>query len=203
MKAGFFTVFKMDKKDEILEKALDHFLKKGSKIITMNDIAHEFGLSKKTLYALFENKEALLNEAVGLLWNNFLNEIETIRNNNENPLVKIIQIYTIGIEKISTVNPIFLASLKKYHRDVMSEYDKYKSFMFENVVKPLLEEAKKQKLIREDIDIALFHYINFEDIDEKLWKYKVFEKHTIKAALDYFIILKLKGIVTKDNFDLI
>ena len=193
----------MEKKVEIIEKALDHFLKKGSKIITMDDIANEFGLSKKTLYSMFENKEALLNEAVDLLWNNFLTEVETIRNSNENPLKKIILIYAIGIQKISNINPIFLASLKKYHHEVMCEYDRNKSIMYEKIVKPLLEEAKSQKLIQEDVNIELFHYINFEDIDEKLWKYKIFEKYTVEEALDYFIILKLKGIVTKENFDLL
>jgi AcrR family transcriptional regulator len=193
----------MEKKVEIIEKALDHFLKKGSKIITMDDIANEFGLSKKTLYSMFENKEALLNEAVDLLWNNFLNEVETVRKSNENPLKKIILIYTIGIQKISNINPIFLASLKKYHHEVMCEYDRHKSIMYEKIVKPLLEEAKSQKLIQEDVNIELFHYINFDDIDEKLWKYKIFEKYTVEEALDYFIILKLKGIVTKENFDLL
>lgn len=193
----------MEKKVEIIEKALDHFLKKGSKIITMDDIANEFGLSKKTLYSMFENKEALLNEAVDLLWNNFLNEVETVRNSNENPLKKIILIYTIGIQKISNINPIFLASLKKYHHEVMCEYDRHKSIMYEKIVKPLLEEAKSQKLIQEDVNIELFHYINFDDIDEKLWKYKIFEKYTVEEALDYFIILKLRGIVTKENFDLL
>lgn len=193
----------MEKKVEIIEKALDHFLKKGSKIITMDDIANEFGLSKKTLYSMFENKEALLNEAVDLLWNNFLTEVEAIRNSNENPLKKIILIYAIGIQKISNINPIFLASLKKYHHEVMCEYDRHKSIMYEKIVKPLLEEAKSQKLIQEDVNIELFHYINFDDIDEKLWKYKIFEKYTVEEALDYFIILKLKGIVTKENFDLL
>lgn len=193
----------MEKKVEIIEKALDHFLKKGSKIITMDDIANEFGLSKKTLYSMFENKEALLNEAVDLLWNNFLTEVETVRKSNENPLKKIILIYTIGIQKISNINPIFLASLKKYHHEVMCEYDRHKSIMYEKIVKPLLEDAKSQKLIQEDVNIELFHYINFDDIDEKLWKYKIFEKYSVEEALDYFIILKLKGIVTKENFDLL
>lgn len=193
----------MEKKVEIIEKALDHFLKKGSKIITMDDIANEFGLSKKTLYSMFENKEALLNEAVDLLWNNFLTEVETIRNSNENPLKKIILIYAIGIQKISNINPIFLASLKKYHHEIMCEYDRHKSIMYEKIVKPLLEDAKNQKLIQEDVNIELFHYINFDDIDEKLWKYKIFDKYSVEVALNYFIILKLKGIVTEKNFNLL
>lgn len=193
----------MDRKAEILEKALDHFLKNGSKVITMDDLAHEFGLSKKTLYSLFENKEMLLTESIDLLWHNFLEEVHVIKKNEDNPLSKIIQIYASAIQKISTINPIFLFSLKKYHPDAMGVYNRYKVFMYEKVVKPLLEEAIDQKLIRADIDIEFFHSINFEDIDEKLWKYKIFEKYSIQEAIDYFIILKLKGILTKVNFSLI
>ena len=193
----------MERKAEILEKALDHFLKNGSKVITMDDLAHEFGLSKKTLYSLFENKGTLLTEAIDLLWHNFLEEVHIIKKNEDNPLSKIIQIYASAIQKISTINPIFLFSLKKYHPDAMGVYNRYKVFMYEKVVKPLLEEAIDQKLIRADIDIEFFHSINFEDIDEKLWKYKIFEKYSIQEAIDYFIILKLKGILTKVNFSLI
>ncbi|WP_130733249.1 TetR/AcrR family transcriptional regulator [Flavobacterium sp. J27] len=192
----------MERKKEIIEKALTHFLKNGSKIITMDDIANEFRLSKKTLYSLFENKEALLKDAVDLLWNNFLDELTLIKNKEDNPLLKIIAIYKVAIENISNINPIFLISLKKYHHDAMDVYKYYKMFMYKDVVKPLLEEAKTKQLIREDIDIELFHNINFEDIDEKLWKYKVFENYSIPQAIDYFIILKLKGILTKENFDL-
>ena len=192
----------MDRKKEIIEKALAHFLKNGSKIITMDDIANEFRLSKKTLYCLFENKEALLKEAIDLLWQNFLEEVTVIKSKEENPLLKIIAIYKVGIQNISNINPVFLFSLKKYHHDAMDVYKHYKVFMYENVVRPLLEEAKTKQLIREDVDIELFHNINFEDIDEKLWKYKVFESYSITQAIDYFIILKLKGILTKENFDL-
>ena len=202
MKAGFSTLFSMDRKKEIIEKALTHFLKNGSKIITMDDIANEFRLSKKTLYCLFENKEALITEAIDLLWHNFLDEVVVIKSKEENPLLKIIAIYKVGIENISNINPVFLFSLKKYHPDAMDVYKHYKVFMYENVVRPLLEEAKTKQLIRKDVDIELFHNINFEDIDEKLWKYKVFESYSIAEAIEYFIILKLKGILTKENFDL-
>lgn len=85
----------------------------------------------------------------------------------------------------------------------MCEYDRHKSIMYEKIVKPLLEDAKNQKLIQEDVNIELFHYINFDDIDEKLWKYKIFDKYSVEVALNYFIILKLKGIVTEKNFNLL
>lgn len=200
---GFFYTMENDKKALLLEKTLDHFLKYGSKNITMDDIAEEFGLSKKTLYTLFKNKEALLLEAVDLLWKKFIDEVNEIIESNQNPLQKIIAIYIIAIQNISTIDPIFLYSLKKYHRAVMEEYQKYKKQMRDEILLPLLQQAKDEKLIIQTIDIVFFSAINFDDIDEKLWKYKVFENYTNQEILDYFITLKLKGIVTKDCFNLL
>jgi len=93
-------------KEEIIQKALNHFLKNGSKVITMDDIAHEFGLSKKTLYDMFENKEALINDAVDLLWKDYLNDVNDILKTTKNPIQKTILIYERAIAIIITVEPV-------------------------------------------------------------------------------------------------
>ena len=51
-------------KDRILRKAEEHFLKLGYSKVTMNEIAEDLGMSKKTLYAHFESKEELLKTIV-------------------------------------------------------------------------------------------------------------------------------------------
>ena len=48
-------------KDKILEKAGEMFLNLGFKSVTMDDIANEIGVSKKTIYIHFSNKTALVN----------------------------------------------------------------------------------------------------------------------------------------------
>jgi len=143
----------MDKKVEIIEKALDHFLKKGSKIITMDDIANEFGLSKKTLYSMFENKETLILAAVDLLWKNYLNDVNEILESDENPIQKIILIYEKAIEVLINIDPIFIVSLRKYHNKVMCQYADNRNALINKIILPLLNEAQKEKLIDSNVNL--------------------------------------------------
>ena len=50
-------------KDKIIAKASEMFLKLGFKSITMDDIAGEMCISKKTIYKYFCNKEVLIQES--------------------------------------------------------------------------------------------------------------------------------------------
>ena len=59
----------MQKKTEYIEIALTLFSKYGCKRVGMDDVAETLGISKKTLYELFENKDNLVQESVTLLLN--------------------------------------------------------------------------------------------------------------------------------------
>ena len=52
----------MDDKQNFLVKAAELFIENGAKTVTMDDVANAFGISKKTLYQMFRNKEELLEE---------------------------------------------------------------------------------------------------------------------------------------------
>ena len=49
-------------KEKIIQKATEMFLKLGFKSVTMDDIACEMCISKKTIYKYFQNKETLIEE---------------------------------------------------------------------------------------------------------------------------------------------
>lgn len=196
MKAGFFYTNTMDKKSEIIERALHHFLRKGCKIITMNDIANEFSLSKKTLYSLFENKEMLLSEAVDLLWNNYLKEVAIIQATNENPIQKIVLIYEKAIEVISSIEPVFIISLRKHHQKVMFKYANNRKTLINDIVLKLLIEAQHNAFVEGKINLVLFCEVNFKDIEERIWTINFLEKYSKEDALEYFIKRKLRGILS-------
>lgn len=193
----------MEIKEEIIQKALNHFIKNGSKIITMDDIANEFGLSKKTLYSMFENKETLINEAVDLMWKNYLKDVNAILESDDNPIQKIILIYKKAIEVLSTVEPIFIVSLRKYHNKVMCQYADNRSSLIDKIILPLLEDAQKNGLIATNVNIALFSEVNLTDFDERIWKNNFLAHYSKEEALEYFIIRRLRGILSNDFLHLI
>ncbi len=58
------AIFREMMKDKIINKAKEMFLKLGFKSITMDDIACEMCISKKTIYKYFSNKDTLIEESI-------------------------------------------------------------------------------------------------------------------------------------------
>lgn len=181
------------KKKELVQLTLEYFLKYGSKNITMDDIASEFGVSKKTIYTLFKNKDELVQDCISFLWNDFMHEIEEIQ--LINPLYKLIKIYEKVIEKISYMKPVFIFTLNKYHKTASDGYELHKQLFRDQVILPLLQQAQTEGKIKEDIDLQLFFDVNFNDINEKLWQVNFFEKYDFKIAVEYLIKQRLQGIL--------
>lgn len=180
------------KKKELVQLTLEYFLKYGSKNITMDDIASEFGVSKKTIYTLFKNKDELVQTCTDYLWEDFLKEIKEVEANDS--LQKVIKIYEKVIDKISAINPVFLFSLNKYHKEALNNYDCHKHLFRDEIIIPLLKQAQIEGKIQKQIDLELFYEVNFSEIGEKLWQMNFFEKYDSKTALEYLVIQKLNGI---------
>ncbi len=190
------------KKEFIVNEALGYFLKYGVKNFTMDDIAEKLGVSKKTLYLFFNNKETLLFEAVDVLWQNFLLELEKINANIDlNPLKKIVNIYSYSIDIIRTIDPVFILSLQKYQSKVMQSFEENREHFKNGIIKSLLNEAQKKGLIIQDLDLDFFIEVNLENVDKRIWYNKLINQHSKEEILNHLIVYRLKGISV--NLDLL
>ena len=79
-------------KDQILIKATDMFLTLGFKSVTMDEIATEMGISKKTIYKYFSNKELLIEESTQLVHKEVIETIEKIVDKNFNAIEENVQV---------------------------------------------------------------------------------------------------------------
>ena len=115
----FIFVFILKKmKDKIIHKATELFFKLGFKSVTMDDIANEMCISKKTIYKFFANKELLIAEGTNLLHNKIHNGIEEIVVMNLNAIEENFVIRKMFAEmfKIAETSPLF--QLKKHYPEI-------------------------------------------------------------------------------------
>lgn len=189
------------KKEFILKETLGYFLKYGVKNFTMDDIANKLGVSKKTLYQMFCNKENLLFEAVDELWESFLVQIHEIELEEINPLQKIVKIYDCAFQTLKTMDPVFLKSLQNYQKNVMDKYQYYRSYFLNDIIKKLMLEAKSNNQIEPNIDIDFFLQVNFENLDKQIWYEEAINNYSQEDILKYLVVYRLKGIaIQKDLF---
>ena len=109
-------VTKMATRTQILETSLQLFLEKGCKNVTMDDIASENGMSKRTLYELFKDKSSLLEESIVTLHERKMEVINQFLTNHENILQMLLESIDNGDEKILDTHYNFMMEIKKYIR---------------------------------------------------------------------------------------
>ena len=79
-------------KEKILKKAIDLFINFGFKSVTMDDIASEMHISKKTIYSHFNNKTKLVEAATFCVFETISNEINCICELQKNPIEELYEI---------------------------------------------------------------------------------------------------------------
>jgi AcrR family transcriptional regulator len=170
-------------KDKIISKASDLFLKLGFKSVTMDDIAGEMCISKKTIYKYFCNKEILIEESTELVHKTVHGVINTIVAKNHNAIEENFEIRKMFKEMFQIADTSPLYQLKKhypeiYHKVMNREFDECSLCFKQNI-----EKGIEQELYRKDLNIDVyvkFYYSLIFSIKENT----VSEKEATKLELE-------------------
>lgn len=146
----------MDKVDDyILDEAEKLFMKFGMRSVTMDDIAKHLGISKKTIYANFKDK----NELVLNMISNMLSKDECCmlecKANAEDAIDEIFLLMDFMKEMLSSINPVVFYDLEKYHNEAYKLMMNFHETRIYNSVKAGLERGVKEKVFRDDINIDI------------------------------------------------
>jgi AcrR family transcriptional regulator len=146
-------------KEKIISKAKEMFLKLGFKSITMDDIAGEMCISKKTIYKYFANKELLIEESVQIIHKEVRQLIEEVTSKNYNAIEENFQIRRMfdDMVKSSETSPIY--QLKKHYPEVYKNALKFQVDECEFCFRQNIEKGIAQGLYRESLNIE--SYIKF------------------------------------------
>jgi AcrR family transcriptional regulator len=190
------TKLNMDKK-ELLEFSIANFTKFGSKSITMDELATKLGISKKTLYQHFRNKEELVTESLAYLLDNMRSEVgETISKEHKDPLYSILLIYEIAFRHLEVFNPSFLFGLQKYYPSAHKVFEDFRSEMVCGLVLDLLKKAQELGQIRSDVNLELVCEMYLWRVEHFLFsKVDMFETYSKEMLIEHLITNNLRGIL--------
>ncbi|MEA5429644.1 MULTISPECIES: TetR/AcrR family transcriptional regulator [Arcicella] len=187
----------MEIKERIIKKSKELFFRYGVKSVTMDDIANELGISKKTIYLHFEDKDDIVYQL-------FLGEMkedkcewDDLYNNTSNVIERMVKSMELMKQAFSEVNPTTLFDIKKYHPRSWNIFQEHKQrFIFENLKKDLVEGIE-QGYFRPEIKIDILAKMRLEQI-EMGFDPHIFSitQHTLVEVqlelLDHFI----RGVLT-------
>lgn len=145
----------MEIKERILEKAEELFLRFGVRSITMDEIASQLGISKKTIYQSFADKEELVFVVFDNLFNHCSEDCVQDRARAENAIHELFLAIDMMEGFLKTMNPYILYDLEKYHPAVYKRFLTFKNEFLYQSVKDNVEWGIKEELYRADINVEI------------------------------------------------
>ena len=156
-------------KDKIINKATEMFLKLGFKSVTMDDIACEMCISKKTIYKFFTNKEVLIEEGNNVFHEKINKGINDIMAKSDNAIQENFNIRNMFVEmfKIADKSPLY--QLKKHYPAIYQKVMAQETEICTECFRQNILKGINQGLYRKDIEVesyVKFYYTLIFNINE-------------------------------------
>ena len=148
-------------REEILHKATDLFLNLGFKSVTMDDLAHEMGISKKTIYSHFENKTKLVEEATMNLFWTISNGIDTIIALKKNPIEELYEIKKFVMIRLKDEKASTLYQLRKYYPRLFESLKKKEIEVMQDCLVDNIRRGMEIGIYRENLNVQFVARIYF------------------------------------------
>jgi AcrR family transcriptional regulator len=166
----------------------------------MDDIARELGMSKKTLYLHFVDKDEIVREAIQAHIKLIQQTMIEVKNQSKDAIHEIIMSSESMSEFIRGMNPATFNDMKKYHPDAMKIFETHQQKFFYSFLETNIKWGIAEGLYRADIDIEITAYKRMHEVESgcnpelfPIKKYKV--EYVQINLLDQFMhgICTLKG----------
>lgn len=191
------TSYRSELREKILRVAMQEFMGKGFRTVRMDDIASLLGISKRTLYETYSNKEQLILECVRM----HEEEIDGIMaayssDPSHNVIDIIMEFYKQQIASMTDSTPVLLSELKKYERvrEYMMSIRKTRRKKAVSFFKRGVEEG----YIRADVDFDIVLRIGDISIEHAM-KSKMYETFSIQHLMRNIIFLFIRGMCTAEG----
>ena len=148
-------------KKKILHNATELFLNIGFKSVTMDDIAANSGISKKTIYAHFANKTQLVEAATLHIFDVISKGIDIIHEQQQNPIIELFEIKRFVMKHLKDEKSSPQYQLQKYYPKIFKNLKQKQFELMQELFKENLTKGIEQKLYRNDIDIDFTARIYF------------------------------------------
>ena len=155
----------MSQIERIIEGGEELFLTAGIKSVTMNDIAKHLGMSKKTIYQFFKDKNELVIALVKKKLQEDEDNMSAIISQSGNVIEEMINMMKCSEEIFSRINPIVIHDMQKYHPDAWKQFQNFKSGVLVHTLQELLTKGIKQGYIRPEIDVKIIARMRVNQVE--------------------------------------
>jgi TetR/AcrR family transcriptional regulator, cholesterol catabolism regulator len=154
----------VDTKEKIIETAKDQFMRFGVRSVTMDDIARMAGVSKKTIYQEFADKNQLVYETFESAIAHDKKMMDQIPKYQDGVIEHLLGLSAFIRKRFSDFNPMVLNEIQRYFPQCWQLFEEFKNKHIANEIIELLEKGKTEGVIRKELNSEIIAIMRIEQM---------------------------------------
>lgn len=188
------TSQRVELRERIITKATEAFTSNGIKCITMDDVAAALGISKRTLYEVFSDKESLLKECILKVQTDRDQYLLDVYERSNHVLEVILAVFQKSIEIFHQTNKRFFEDIKKYPKIYTMMQDRRESDTEKTI--SFFKTGVEQGIFRSDVNFAIVNLLVREQFDV-LMNTDICKEYPFIEVYESIMFTYIRGISTE------
>lgn len=173
----------------------------GISSVTMDMIAKNCGISKRTLYECFSDKTSLVCTVLAFYNDKYEWEINEIVKHSENALIAMLDSHKLVVKNLSKISQSFFIDMHRLYPQASSMFEEMGKRQRQHIIS-LIEQGKNEGMFRKDVNTEIIAYVNsfrndkqpFDCVDERFSPAEIYET---------FFVCFMRGISTAKGIEII
>lgn len=192
-----------DAKQRIMDGAERLFFQYGVRSVSMDDVARDLAVSKKTLYQYFENKDELVTDVAAQSIQREMQMYVEVPQQASNAIEELYLISKCIRKTVDHMNPSLMYDLQKYHAQAWAHFSRFKQEFIRGMVTENIRRGKAEGYYRPNINEHILSILRVETVqlvfDQRAFPSSEFDFADVQMQLfDHF----LHGLVTEKGREL-
>lgn len=187
------TAYRASLRERIIERAMQDFSKHGIRAVKMDTLAKELGISKRTMYEIFEDKESLLFEGIKVYDDRKREYMHSYAEESHDVIDIIMEAYHMKVEEVRAVNPDFYLDLMKYPR--LAQYIKEAQQKSREGFLAFMKRGVDDGYFRPDVNYELVPHI-FDALGQYILTNSLVQQYSVEELFSNCFLIALRGFCT-------
>lgn len=194
----------METSRKIADKAHDLFIRYGIRSISMDDIAADLGISKKTIYQFYPNKDSLVSALIDKAVDKHTFRCKILAARTDDAIIELYFLLVYIREFYSILSAAIIHDLERNHESAYNKLKEHKEMFLHPAIKASIKRGVKAGLYRDDFDVELIAKFFFESLslisDPQIFQVTIGIKNQQADELFAYLI---RGIATSAGIQVI
>ena len=187
------TAYRASLRERIIEKAMQEFSMHGIRAVKMDDLAADLGISKRTLYEIFKDKETLLLEGIKEYYNRKREYLFDYAEENHDVMEIVLESYRMKVEEVRSVNPAFYQDLIKYPK--VTHFMKESQEASRTAFLDFMNRGVEDGYFRKEVNYQLVPHI-FDALGQHVLNNSLLQQYSVEELYSNFFLIALRGFCT-------